>query len=131
MARKKGSTNKGSKVVPVKTLTQEEVVALVRESGIPVATIEKGIGMPLTTLDKCLKGDTVNGWKRTLPAKYEQPLINFIKQKKAEKEELLISTKEVFQDLNIPIVEEEVFIPDEERKRAWVDKLLEAKNMYQ
>ena len=32
---------------------------------------------------------------------------------------------------NIEVKEDEVFIPDEERKRAWIDKLLEAKNMFQ
>ena len=125
MANKKG--NKKGKLIPQKTLSPEDLIKLVRESGIPVSQIEKGTGMPLTTLDKCLKGEKVNGHLRTLPAKWEAPLINFIKQKKAEKEELLIVTKEVFEDHNIEVKEEDVEIPDEQRKRDWINKLQEAK----
>lgn len=131
MARKKGSNNKNSKFVPQKTLTPDDLKKLVDESGIPVRQIESGIGMPITTLDKCLKGDMVNGCVRTLPAKWEAPLIKFIKEKKAEKEDHKIEVKEILEAHNIEVKEEEVLIPDEERKREWIDKLLEAKNMYQ
>ena len=133
MARKKGSSNKNHKIIPVKTLSPADLVKLVSESGIPVAQIEKGIGMPKTTLDKCLKAipDPVTGYVRTLPAKYEAPLIKFIKEKKAEKEDLKIEVKEVMAAANIEVKEEEVEIPDEQRKRDWIAKLLEEKNMFQ
>jgi len=123
MARKKDS----DLPIPQRTLSTDELKKLVYESGIPVQQIELGIGMPKTTLDKCLRGALVNGKPRLLPIKYEAPLIQFIKEKKAAKEELKLETKEVFQELNIPIVEEEVDIPDEERKRNWISKLQEVK----
>lgn len=125
MSRKKGNSGK---YVPTKTLTIDDVKKLVRESGIPVSIIEKGIGMPLTTLDKVINDRLINGKPRSLPAKYEAPLIQFIKEKKAAKADLLIETKEVFEDLNIPVTEEDIDIPDKQRKLDWINKLQEVKD---
>lgn len=120
---------KKPKLVLTKTLTIDDVKKLVRESGLKVFEIERGVGMPATTLDKVINDRPTpgSGVPRTLPAKWEAPMINFIKKKKAEKEELLATTKEVFIELNIPIKVEPVEIPDEERKLAWIEKLREVK----
>jgi len=125
MAKSKG--HKGN-LIPQKILSPEDLVKLVRESGIPVHQIEKGIGMPITTLDKCLKGEIVQGkWTRTLPAKYEAPLIKYIREKRIEKEELQFEVKETLIEHNIEVKEKEVFIPDEKRKLDWIAKLQEVK----
>ena len=117
------------KTVQTKTLTIDDVKRIVAESGLKVNEIEKGVGMPLTTLDKVINDRPTPGSNipRTLPAKWEAPMIDFIKKKKAEKEELLAATKEVFIELNIPVKVEPVEIPDEERKMAWIEKLKEVK----
>lgn len=114
--------------VKTRTLNHEDLVKLVRESGIPVAIIEKAVGIPLTTLDKCIKGALmVNGAPRPLPAKYEAPLIKYIREKRIEKEELQFEIKETLIEHNIEIKEKEVFIPDEKRKLDWIAKLQEVK----
>ena len=51
MGRKKGQK---IKLKPQKTLSHEDLVKLIDESGIPIRQIESGIGMPITTLDKCI-----------------------------------------------------------------------------
>lgn len=121
--------HKKPKLVLTKTLTIDDVKRIVAESGLKVNEIEKGVGMPLTTLDKVINDRPTPGSNipRTLPAKWEAPMIDFIKKKKAEKEELLAATKEVFIELNIPVKVEPVEIPDEERKMAWIEKLKEVK----
>jgi len=121
--------HKKPKLVLTKTLTVDDVKKLVRESGLKVFEIEKGVGMPKTTLDKVINDRLLDDGvtPRTLPAKWEAPMIEFIKKKKAEKEELIASTKEVFIELNIPVKVEPVEIPDEERKLAWIEKLKEVK----
>lgn len=124
MANKKDQ----DRLIPQRTLSTDELKKLVAESGIPVQQIENGIGMPKTTLHKVLSGSLVNGNPRLLPIKYEAPLIQFIKEKKAAKEDLKIETKEVFQELSIPLVEEEVDVPDKERKLNWIAKLQEVKS---
>ena len=121
--------HKKPKLVLTKTLTIDDVKRIVAESGLKVNEIEKGVGMPLTTLDKVINDRPTPGSNipRTLPAKWEAPMIDFIKKKKAEKEELLAATKEVFIELNIPVKVEPVEIPDEGRKMAWIEKLKEVK----
>jgi len=121
--------HKKPKIILTKTLTIDDVKKLVRESGLKVFEIERGVGMPITTLDKVINDRPTpgSGVPRTLPAKWEAPMIDFIKKKKAEKEELLAATKEVFIELNIPVKVEPVEIPDEERKLAWIEKLREVK----
>ena len=121
--------HKKPKLVLTKTLTIDDVKRIVAESGLKVNEIEKGVGMPLTTLDKVINDRPTPGSNipRTLPAKWEAPMIDFIKKKNAEKEELLAATTEVFIELNIPVKVEPVEIPDEERKMAWIEKLKEVK----
>ncbi len=126
--------NKKKQHLPlVKTLDPEALKKLVYESGIPIPQLERGIGMPKNTLSNCLleNNTTTNKmgakYVRTLPAKWEQPLINFIKQKKSDKEELKIEVKEVLAAHNIEVKEPEISIPDKERKEAWIQKMLEVK----
>lgn len=120
---------KKQKITITKTLTIDDVKRIVAESGLKITEIERGVGMPITTLDKVINDRPTpgSGLPRTLPAKWEAPMIDFIKKKKAEKEELIEATKEVFVELNIPAKVEPVEIPDEERKLAWIEKLKEVK----
>lgn len=117
--------NKPNKIEAIST---EDLQKLVKESGLTVAVIEKGVGMPERTLAKSLdaKADK-HGYIRTLPTKWVAGTIKFIKEKKAANEELKIEVKEVLVDHNIPVTEPEVYIPDKERKEAWIDKLQDAK----
>lgn len=116
----------------IKPMSTEEIRTLVKESGLSIADIEKGVGMPKDTLQKSLKErGTGNGYIRTVPTKWIQPMIEFIKKAKVEKEELKIEIKEVQQTYNIPVEEPEVFIPDKERKLNWIDKLQQEKNVFQ
>lgn len=125
MANKKDK----ERIIPIKTLSHEDLKKLVDESGLAIRVIEVGIGMPITTLDKCYKAtpDPITGYVRTLPAKWEAPLIQFIKEKKAAKVDHKEEIKEVFKDLNIEVVEPEVLIPDQERKENWINMLHEVK----
>lgn len=116
----------------IKPMTTDEIRTLVKESGIPVAEIEQGVGMPKDTLQKSLKErSTGNGYIRTVPTKWIQPMIDFIKKRKVEKDELRVEINEVKKDLNIPVEEPEVVIPDKESKLAWIDKLQQEKNLFQ
>ena len=75
------------KTVQTKTLTIDDVKRIVAESGLKITEIERGVGMPITTLDKVINDRPTpgSGAPRTLPAKWEAPMIDFIKKKKAEK----------------------------------------------
>lgn len=110
------------------TITTEDLRKLITESGLTVAQIEKGVGMPSTTLDKVLRAKPDSrGYTRTLPTKYVADTIQFIKEKKIAKEELILEVKEVLVEHNIEVKEPEVFIPDEKRKLDWISKLQEVK----
>lgn len=112
----------------IETISTEDLRKLITESGLANAEIEKGIGMPITTLDKVLRAKPdARGYTRTLPTKWVAPLMQFIKEKKAVKEELKVEVKETLQEYNIEVKEPEVFIPDEKRKLDWINKLQEVK----
>lgn len=114
--------------IKVDTISNEDLKKLIEESGLTVSEIEKGIKMPLTTLDKCLRAKADSrGYTRTLPTKWVAPLMQFIKEKKAAKEELKVEVKEVLQEHKIEVAEPEVHIPDEQRKKDWIAKLQEVK----
>ena len=112
----------------VEQITTEELRKLFKESGLTVSEIEKGVGMPHRTLSKTLdaKPATKSGHIRTLPTKWVAKTIRFIKEKKAENEELKLEIKEILIENNIPVVEPEVFIPNEQQKMDWINKLQEA-----
>lgn len=113
----------------IETISTEDLRKLITESGLAIAEIEKGVGMPVTTLDKVLRAKADSrGYTRTLPTKWVAPLMQFIKEKKAAKEELKVEVKEVLQEHKIEVVEPEVHIPDEQRKKDWIAKLQEVKS---
>lgn len=117
-----------NKPIKIETISTEDLQKLVKESGLTVAEIEKGVGMPERTLAKSLEAKPdKKGYTRTLPTKWVADTIKFIKEKKVANEELKIEVKEVLIDHNIAVVEPEVDVPNKERKLAWIDKLKDAK----
>ncbi len=115
-----------------RTLTTDELIKIIDESGLPILSIEKGIGMPHNTLYKVYHKtpDKNNGnYIRSLPAKWELPLLNYIKQKKALIKDTIEETLEVREEVGLePIAEPEVDIPDLDRKLDWINKLQEVKS---
>lgn len=89
---------------------------------IPVRKIELSIGMPITTLQKSLKG-VIN-----LPKRWEKPLLNFVKnvasdnvvEKINQLKQKPIQPKGIFIDLSkiiTPVQEDIKLIPDEIQKQ--------------
>lgn len=113
-----------------KTLDPADLKRLVAESGMTIYAIEKGVGMPLTSLDKCLKAvPDKKGYVRTLPAKWELPLLKFLKEKKAQHEDVKIERKEILEErgIEIPLEIPEAIVPVMQGRREWIDKLIEVK----
>lgn len=110
-------------------ISTDELRQLVAQSGLPVAEIEKGVGMPKLTLEKSLAARPVNknGYIRTMPEKWALATVKFIRERKVEIEEIKLEVKDVLIEHNVPIIEPKVIIPDEERKLEWIKKLQEAK----
>lgn len=117
-------------MIKKKTLDPADLKRLVEESGMTVYSIEKGVGMPLTSLDKCLKAKPdKKGYVRTLPSKWELPLLKFLKEQKAKKIDVTIETKEILEenDIEVPIEIPEAIIPELEKRKEWISKLSEIK----
>ena len=132
MPRKKGQKTKPQNALE-KTLTTDELIKVIDDSGIGITVIEKGIGMPQHTLYKIYHKtpDKTTGYVRSLPAKWELPLLNYIKQKKALIKDTIEETLEVREEVGLdPILEPEVDIPDLDRKLDWINKLQEVKNEF-
>ena len=129
MPLKKGQ--KKNKPFAVRSLTTDELIKIINDSGLGVFTIEKGVGMPIHTLHKIYNKtpDNKTGYIRSLPVKWELPLLNYIKEKKAllqdRKEEII----EALEDVGLEVAHTEIKtnIPNMERKQAWINKLQEIK----
>lgn len=116
----------------IRSLTTDDLIKIIDESGLAIKAIENGIGMPQNTLHKIYNKtpDKQTGYIRSLPVKWELPLLNFIKEKKAllqdHKEEIIEALEEV--GLEVVSDNNETEIPDFERKQAWITKLQEVKD---
>ncbi len=116
--------------IPTKTLSVDDLRKVVYESGIAVSIIERAVGIPHTTLDKCLKALPVKGkYPRSLPGKYELPLLKYIKEQKALKEDANIEVKEILEESGVDVPKPEIpntkYVQD---KVSWIEKLVATKN---
>lgn len=127
MSRKKDSDS----LKPKKTLSTEDLRKMIDDSGLSIYSIEKGIGMPDSTLLKCYNAKPdARGYTRTLPAKWELKLLQYIKEKKVAVEESKEEVKEILKEsgIDVPIVIPESVIDDMEGKTNWMNKLKEVQD---
>lgn len=106
-----------------RTLTFQQVIDLVKSIDVPVARIEKEIGIPKSVLSRAMTNE-----KFPLPVKYELPLTRYVKKHSSFTEQKVETVKQVLVEKGIEQPNKETTLSKEEmdNKMYWLNSVREA-----